>query len=114
MVPELFDPDVVLDLSRNIFNPGVYRGYAGLEQYASAVNEVWNEFQIVPVEIFDAGDTVITEIMICGKGSGSGADVEMKVFNVWTLRDSKVVQIVGGYRDRSEALEAAGASERIL
>jgi hypothetical protein len=28
----LFDPDVVLDLSRNIFNPGVYRGYAGLEQ----------------------------------------------------------------------------------
>jgi hypothetical protein len=65
------------------------------------VHEVWNEFQIVPVEIFDAGDTVITEIMICGKG-------------VWTLRDSKVVQIVGGYRDRSEAVEAAGASERIL
>ena len=47
-----------------------------------------------------------------GKGKESGAKVEMKLFSVWTFRDAKVVQIVGGYRDRSEALEAAGLSEQ--
>jgi hypothetical protein len=36
----------------------------------------------------------------------------MKIFQVWTLRGSKVVRMVGGYRDRNEALEAVGLSEQ--
>jgi len=27
---ELFDPEVVIDFSQNVFNPDVYRGYEGL------------------------------------------------------------------------------------
>ena len=27
---ELFDPEVVIDFSQNVFNPGVYHGYEGL------------------------------------------------------------------------------------
>ena len=110
-IPDLFDPDFEFDLSRNIFNPAVYHGHAGIEQWASAVEDVWDDFQGAFTELIDAGDTVVAGFTISGKGKESGAKVEMKLFSVWTFRDSKVVRIVGGYRDRSEALEAAGLSE---
>jgi ketosteroid isomerase-like protein len=107
-IPELFDPEIELDLSRNVFNPAVYNGYDGLEAYLRSVDEVWDDFRIVPTEFVAGGDIVVTAVTLRGKGKESGVDVEMKLFNVWTLRDSKVVRVVGGYRDRSEALEAAG------
>jgi ketosteroid isomerase-like protein len=110
-IPEIFDPDVEIDLSRNIFNPDVYRGHAGVETYVRVVEEIWDDFHVEPAEFVDAGDNVVTGVTIHGKGKGSGADVAMQLFNVWTLRDSKVVRVVGGYRDRSEAFEAAGLSE---
>jgi ketosteroid isomerase-like protein len=111
-VPELLDPDFVLDLSRNIFNPDVYHGRAGLERYVSAVDEVWDGFRVVPTALIDAGDNVLTAVTVRGKGKGSGVDVKMQLFNIWTLRDSKVVRLVGGYRDRSEAVADAGLPEQ--
>jgi ketosteroid isomerase-like protein len=109
--PEVLDPDVEFDLSRNIFNPHIYRGLSGLERMVSGTDDAWDDFRFVPEEVIDAGDNVVTAVTIQGKGKGSGVDVRMQVFQVWTLRDSKVVRVVGGYRDRSEALEAAGLRE---
>jgi ketosteroid isomerase-like protein len=111
-IPELFAPEIELDLSRNVFNPAVYNGHGGLETYLSAVDEIWDDFRVVPAEFVGGGDVVVTAVTLHGRGKESGVDVEMQLFNVWTLRDSKVVRIVGGYRDRSEALKAAGLPER--
>ena len=108
--PELFDPDVEFDLSRNIFNPDVYRGIAGLERLVAAVDDAWDEFRVDMSDFIDAGDQVVSAVTVRGKGPGSGVNVSMQIFQVWTVRDSKVVRMVGGYRDRAEALEAAGLS----
>ena len=35
----------------------------------------------------------------------------MRLFAVWELSEGKVVRFTGGYRDRNEALEAAGLRE---
>jgi hypothetical protein len=35
----------------------------------------------------------------------------MRAFSIWTLRGGKVSRAAVGYRDRAEALEAAGLSE---
>jgi ketosteroid isomerase-like protein len=106
---ELLDPEIELDLSRNIFNPDVYRGRAGIERFRSVVEDVWDDFHTVLDEVIDVGDgVVVTAVTMAGTGKESGVDVAMRVFQVWTLRGSKVVRIVGGYRNRAEALEAAG------
>jgi ketosteroid isomerase-like protein len=59
ILPVLFDPDVVLDLSRNVFNPDVYRGHDGL-RYVEAVDEMWEEFDACPTELIEVGDRIIT------------------------------------------------------
>jgi ketosteroid isomerase-like protein len=110
---ELVDPEIEVDLSRNIFNPDIYRGHAGLERWRSVIDDVWDDFRGVIEETIDAGDDkVVAAATIHGTGKGSGVEVKMQLFQVWTLRDSKVVRLVGGYRDRAEALEAAGLSEQ--
>jgi ketosteroid isomerase-like protein len=108
---ELLDPDAELDLSRNVFNPAVYHGRSGVERWRRAVLDVWESFHGELEELIDAGDKVVTQVLIRGRGRESGVDVEMRVFQVWTVRDSKVVRVVGGYRDRAEALEDAGLKQ---
>jgi uncharacterized protein len=110
-MPEFLDPDVEFDMSRNILNPDVYRGYAGFERLVGVIEDVWDDFRFEIQELIDAGDSVVAGVTVSGKGSGSGVPTEMQVFNVWTLRDGKVVRLAGGYRNRADALEAAGLSE---
>ena len=76
-IPELFDSDVEIDLSRNVFNPDVYHGHAGVERYVKVVEEIWDDFQVVPTELIDAGDSVATAITLRGKGKKSGVEVKM-------------------------------------
>ncbi len=35
----------------------------------------------------------------------------MQIFGIWEFREGKVLRFTGGYRDRADALEAAGLSE---
>ncbi len=111
LVTELLDPDVVFDLSRNVFNPDVHRGYDGLRRMVDAVDEMWDRFEIRAEELVDASDHVVAGVRISGVGHGSGVEVEMQFFQVWTLCEGKVLRMTGGFRDRAEALEAAGLEE---
>ena len=108
---QVVDPDFVFDVSRNVFNPGVHRGLDGFRQFIEQVDEMWETFDLEIEELVDGGDRVVTGVRIAGRGRGSGIEVEMHVFNVWMLRDGKVLRYEGGYRDRKEALEAAGLRE---
>jgi ketosteroid isomerase-like protein len=109
-ITELLDPDMVIDLSRNVFNPDVYRGYDGLRHFVDAIDEMWDEFEVETKELLDAGDQVVSAVRVSAIGR-DGVEVDMQVFQIWTLRDGKVVRVTGGYRDRAEALEAAGLRE---
>jgi ketosteroid isomerase-like protein len=110
-VAEFLDPDVEFDVSRNVLNPGTYRGHAEFERMVRATDEVWNDFRTEPQELIDGGDHVVVGVRISGTGGGSGVATHMDLFNVVTLRDGKIVRLVGGIRTRAEALKAAGLSE---
>jgi ketosteroid isomerase-like protein len=110
-IPEVVHPDFVLDVSRRVINPAVYHGLDGFRRFVEQVDEVWENFQFEPEEAIDAGDQVFTSVRISGRGRGSGVEAEMREFSIWTFREGKLSRLTGGYRDRAEALEAAGLRE---
>jgi ketosteroid isomerase-like protein len=67
-MPEFLDPDVEFDLSRNILNPDVYRGYAGFEPLVGVIEDVWDDFRFEVQELIDAGDRVVADVTVSGKG----------------------------------------------
>ena len=101
--------DAVLDLSRNIFNPNIYRGHDGVLQWVAVVDEMWSDFKLGEVEIIhEFGDTIVTATLMAGVGRSSGVPTEMEVCQVWIVRDGKVARLTGGYRSRDAAIEAVG------
>jgi ketosteroid isomerase-like protein len=108
---ELFDPEVVIDFSQNVFNPDVYRGYDGLMRLVMAVHEMWDTFKVETDEVIDAGETVVAAVRLSGTGGRSGVATRMRGFQVWTLRDGRVLRMKGDYSNREQALEAAGLRE---
>jgi uncharacterized protein len=108
----LYDPEVELDNSR-LEVAGwdeVYRGHEGLRRFFRQWHEAWDEIEYDFDELIDAGDQVISVVSRRGRGRASGAQVELHVALVWTLREGRVVRVVW-YPTRKEALEAAGLSE---
>jgi ketosteroid isomerase-like protein len=73
-------------------------------------SEAIDNFRTEPFEFLDAGDEVVAGLIHRGRGEGSSAAVEMREWNVFVIREEKIVS-VHEYRDREEALEAAGLDQ---
>jgi ketosteroid isomerase-like protein len=106
------DPEVVIDASRRVLNPGTYVGIAGVGQMLADMHETWEGLHLEQQEFIDAGDRVAVIGRLVGKGKGSGVEVERPVNGqVWTLRNGRVVRLEFGFTDRKATLEAAGIYE---
>src|SRR5205085_9566855 len=105
-----FDPDVVIDMSRRVFNPDTYEGHDGLRRLASEVQEVWKDFHIEPERVVDAGERVVVIERRRGHGAGSNVRVEQRAGVIWTLRDGRVTRMETDL-DPHEALKTAGLEE---
>ncbi len=92
LIVELIDPDVVYDLSRNVFNPDVYVGHEGLRSLVEQVDAMWEGFRIEPEEFSDGGEYVVCAARMTGRGRKRGVPTEMRLFQVWQLRDGKVLR----------------------
>ena len=89
---------------------GVYRGAAGYRRFQEAF---WDEFadgRAQINELIEAGDEVVVSLTAWGSGKQSGVETVRSFWQVWTVRDGKVVR-GQGYASRAEALEAAGLRE---
>jgi ketosteroid isomerase-like protein len=88
----------------------VFRGRDGADQFIATLREVWREYRFEPERFLDAGERVVVLARIVGKGAASGAPFELEVTHVWTIHAGRAISM-HAYRDRSQALEAAGLSE---
>ena len=104
------DPDVEFDLTRVAPDGKTYRGYEGVRQFWLMLRDVFGELQIDVKEIIDDGDTLVTRVRLHSTGKASGAMTEDVLYQNFTLRQGKAVR-AQFFRDRAEALEAAGLSE---
>jgi hypothetical protein len=70
----------------------------------------WHDYRLTPEEFVDRGDRVVVTVRLRGRGRGSGVDVDARFYDVYTLRDGKIVRM-DQFTERSEALEAVGLLE---
>jgi ketosteroid isomerase-like protein len=99
-------PDVVWEVGQEL--PA--RGPAAVRDVWKRWDSEWSELETVAEELIDAGDHVVMEVRYRGRGRVSGIEVNDRQFEVYTFRDGECVRKVD-FRERSDALEAAGLRE---
>jgi ketosteroid isomerase-like protein len=59
--PKVAHPDLVFDLSRNVFNPGVYRDLDGVLAFLQQADEMWDQLEVRPEELINGGQRGLRE-----------------------------------------------------
>ena len=87
-----------------------YHGPGQVAAFFSEWASGFDDFGFEVDETVDAGDSVLVLLHQWGRGKDTGAPVESRTWQVFTLRAGKIVHC-RGYATKAEALEAAGQSE---
>jgi ketosteroid isomerase-like protein len=109
-VPEFFDPSVRIRWLDAVGTESETVGLQAMSDFMTNWFEFAENMTLVAERFIEAGDQVVVFSAWRGRGKASGAPTEWRFANVFTLREGRVVS-VEGYRDPTEALEAAGLSE---
>jgi ketosteroid isomerase-like protein len=90
---------------------GMYRGPEAMQEWMEVIRSAWEQFEVSLDEVLHDGDdlVVVTELLR-GRGRGSGAEVEMRVFSAYWFEEGKVRRRAA-FTERTAALEAAGLQE---
>ena len=108
---DVFDPLVLFINPPPFPDPGPYLGVERVIEYMRGFLESWSHITIEAEDINEAnGGTVVATVRQRGVGSGSGAETDLHYFQVWSFRGRKVIRLEN-FRERAEALEAAGLRE---
>jgi len=108
-VRALLHPDARFDQSR-IPGGGVYEGREACGRFFEHWFGTWDEIRMTPERFIEDGDRVLALMTIEGRGKGSGVPVVIRSADLWTIRDGKIISLVG-YTDRAEGLDAVGVRE---
>jgi ketosteroid isomerase-like protein len=89
---------------------GVYQGPEGYKQFIGWLRDEFEDARLDVNDVIDAGDRVLASLTLRGRGRQSGAATSWDVWQVWTIRDGRIVR-GQAFTDKTEALEAAGLRE---
>ncbi len=101
------DPDVEW---KAVEDPQPKRGFEGVLESLGGWFEVWDEVHVDLEELIDAGNSVVAIVNERGRHAGSESEVSERFFQVWTMRNGKIVTF-WEYKTKIDALEAVGLSE---
>jgi ketosteroid isomerase-like protein len=102
--------DVEWDVSDlNLPGPSTYHGHQGVGEFFRDWVGAFEEWGYEAEELIDAGDATVVQLHQWGRGKGSGAEVEVRFWQVWRFRDGRVIR-ASHHLERAQALEAAGLS----
>ncbi|MBA2522369.1 MAG: nuclear transport factor 2 family protein [Solirubrobacterales bacterium] len=90
------------------------RSFRGQDGFSESLTEWiggWDHYHFELSGLIDCeGELVLAEGRQRGRGKSSGVEVDEPIYGLWTLKDGQAVQH-RVFRNRSQALEAAGLSE---
>jgi ketosteroid isomerase-like protein len=70
----------------------------------------WDDYKVIPEEFLDRGDRVVVTVCLRGRGRGSGVEINARFYDLYTLRDGKIVRM-DQFTELSQALEAIELGE---
>jgi ketosteroid isomerase-like protein len=100
-------PEFEVDATDRVLNPDIYEGIEGFRRLAGEMSEVWDTWEVEPLEFLENGERAFVEHMVRARGKGSGVVVEQLYWSVWILREGKAVRLAL-HGDRERALADAG------
>ena len=103
---ELYDPKAVFET----LLLGTHHGNEAIRLIYTENQKTLTGYDVVPVELIDAGDKVVAVVKTVGSGPASEIAVDDQFAFVFTFKGERVVR-EQAFRNREEALEAAGLSE---
>ena len=89
---------------------GVFRGPGGWIEFAEWLRSGF-ESPRAEIKLTDAGDQVLAEVTLRGRGKQSGVETSWDIWQLWTVRDGAFVR-GQGFTSREAALEAVGLREQ--
>ena len=89
----------------------VHVGHRGMAELIAMLRDSWTVFRFEAERFIDGGHCVIALIRVVAEGGASGLSAVQETAHVWKVRGRRLssIQI---YRDRAQALEATGVSDR--
>ena len=103
---EVYDPEAVFET----LLLGTHHGNQAIRLIYEENQKTLSGYDVVPVELIDAGDKVITVVQVGGAGTASQIALDDQIAFIQTFKNGLVVR-EQTFRNREEALEAAGLSE---
>ena len=83
------------------------KGHDAVRESVARWKAEWHDYKVMPEEFVDMGDRVVVTVRLRGRGRGSGVEVDARFYDVYTLRDGKIVRM-DQFTERTQALEAVG------
>jgi ketosteroid isomerase-like protein len=106
----LFHPDIEWEDVSGLWTAdwGRPRGIEDVREKFRRWFEIFRDVEFTPEDFTDVGEETLVTVHIKGRARVSEVPVEQRISLLFTVRDGLVAR-VRAYRDRSAALEAAGA-----
>jgi ketosteroid isomerase-like protein len=105
---QVYDPDVVFET----LLLGTHHGNEAIRLIYEENQKTLSGYRVDPIELIDAGDQVVAVAQVTGVGPGSQIAMEDRdrFAFLFTIKNGRVVR-EQAFRNKEEALEAAGLSE---
>ena len=88
-----------------------YRGPGAWAAYFARMDEVWEDWHLEDLEVFDAGDDRVAAVFrLVGRGKSSGVSVEHRIGLAYRMRHGRLWRM-RSYLDPTDALDAVGLRE---
>ena len=78
-------------------------GHAAVRTSLARWKADWDDYEVQPEEFADMGDRVVVTVRLRGRGRSSGVEIDARFYDVYTLRDGKIVRM-DQFTERSEAI----------
>jgi ketosteroid isomerase-like protein len=106
----LLSDDFELEEATEVPDRERHGGRSGFLANLRKFEEEFEDLRVEPVSVVDLGDRLIVDVAISGRGRVSGAPIDARFAQLWSMRDGKAVSL-RDYATKSEALGAARLSE---